>query len=294
MSRLVVPIRKEARKFGALMLENDRAGAFSIQDSQAVAALASHAAVAMDNVRLLGEAHRLARFQRDLLATFSHELRAPLANISALAEVALAGTDNKPSPDILELLKVQSRRLANLSQRMLDTERLEVGAWPLELRPLAVAALAREAAHRWQGAVPERAVDVRGADSAGWAWGDEDATGLILDNLLENAVKHSAPRTQIVVFIEPGPAGMLTLGVEDCGEPIPEGERTRLFERFYRREMAANRQTYGFGLGLYIVRQLCEAMGGRAWVEPAGERGNRFAFCLPVMEGVDEDSGGRG
>lgn len=292
-SSLAAPIRANSRNFGALLLEKRLPAAFSIQDAQAIAALTSHAAVALENVRLFREVQQLAQFQRDLLATFSHELRAPLANISALAEVALSGGDNKLTPELLELLKTQSRRLANLSQRTLDVERLEVGAWPLEARPLAVGALAREAAQRWQGATPEREITVSGAEQAGWAWGDEDAAGLILDNLLENAIKHSAARAPICVALERR-ADQVTVAVEDWGELIPVEQRERLFDRFYRRELTASRKTYGVGLGLYIARQLSQAMGGNAWVEPAGEAGNRFAFCLPAMEEVDENPGGRG
>jgi signal transduction histidine kinase len=292
--RLIAPIRRESRELGALMLESARGGAFTMQDQQAIAALASHAAVALENARLLREVQGLAQFQRDLLATFSHELRAPLANISALAEVALADPTNKPPPEVLEMLKAQSRRLAALSQRTLTAERLDEGVWPLEIRPLAVAALAREAAHRWQGATPSRTITVRGAEAPGWAWGDEDATALILDNLLENAVKHSTVGAPITVALDRGPGSFVRIAVEDCGELIPERERSALFERFYRRELGANRKTYGVGLGLYIVRQLSEAMGGKAWVEPAGEAGNRFAFSLPVMEESDEDPGDRG
>lgn len=244
-------------------------------------------------VVLLHDATReqeLAQFQRDLLATFSHELRSPLANISALAEVALDdGGTRPPSRELMEMLRVQSQRLANLSQRTLNVERLEAGAWPLEERPLAIAVLVREAVRRWERAAPARSFTLDASDKGLWVWGDEDAVGLILDNLLDNAVKYTRPGTAITVAVERSREGLVTVAVEDRGDTIPAMDRARLFERFYRREQHDARRTYGFGFGLYIVRQLAVSMAGDAWMEPADGGGNRFAFSLRSMEGADED-----
>jgi signal transduction histidine kinase/PAS domain-containing protein len=233
----------------------------------------------------------LAQFQRDVISTFSHELRAPLANISALADVVLddASGEVALSRERLEMLRLQARRLANLSQRTLDVARLDAGAWQLESRPLPVNALARDAIRRWEGAAPGRTFTLAVPDGAVWAWGDEDAVSLLLDNLLENAVKYAPAGSPISVIVTSAPAGFVTLGVEDCGEPLPPGERMMLFQRFYRRESTTARTTYGYGLGLYIVRKLSQAMGGDAWVEPLDGQGNRFAFCVPAMEEHGQD-----
>jgi two-component system sensor histidine kinase VicK len=79
------------------------------------------------------------------------------------------------------------------------------------------------------------------------------------------------------------------VAVEDGGAAIPPAEFELLFEKFYRRERGHARSTYGYGLGLHIVRQLARAMGGDAWGESRDGAGNRFVFSLPVMEEEHED-----
>ena len=198
------------------------------------------------------------------------------------------------SPELLEMLGIQARRLANLSQRTLDAARLDAGAWQLEARPLALAAIARDALRRWEKAAPDRSFGLAAPAETMWAWGDEDAVGLILDNLLENAVKYSAQGGPLTVAVNQLSPAFVTIAVEDCGETIPPTERGLLFERFYRRERTDGRKTYGYGLGLYIVRKLSQAMGGDAWVEGMDGTGNRFVFSVPVLEDHGEDRDHRG
>jgi two-component system phosphate regulon sensor histidine kinase PhoR len=101
-----------------------------------------------------------------------------------------------------------------------------------------------------------------------------------MSNLLSNAIKYSPEGGRIVV------SGRQTddyvyIAVTDQGIGIPARERDRIFDRFYRVESALSRRTQGAGLGLYLVKSVVEAHGGRIWVESNPGRGSTFVFTLP-------------
>src|SRR5205823_2040316 len=111
--------------------------------------------------------------------------------------------------------------------------------------------------------------------------------------LLSNAVKYSPPESDVnlSVIVEGDEA---IVSVSDLGEGIPAAEQARVFDRFYRLENGLTKSTGGTGLGLYIARQLVEAMHGRLWVT-SGPGGSTFSFSLPVAgEGQDGRGDGNG
>ena len=243
-------------------------------------------------IRDITREQELQEFQRELVATFSHELRAPLANIEALTQTLLGdgagdGTAASPAPTParahLEMLRAQSRRLAALAERTLDVARLEAGAWRLEPRPLALGRLLADAQARWAAAAG-RPIRLAAPEARLWALADEEAAAVVLDNLVDNALKYSPADTEIALALAAEPAGFATVAVIDHGPGIPPGLRERAFQRFTRLEAGDAQRTYGVGLGLYVTQRLVTAMGGRIWVEDAAGGGSRFAFTLPLCQ----------
>ena len=226
----------------------------------------------------------LEQFQRDLVACVSHEMRAPLANIYAVADLLLetGGTPEFTLPAGLETILKQSRRLNDFAERTLDVSRLDTGTWRLEPRPLPVALLVKGVVQEWLAAHPARAIAFELPSTPLWAWADEQATSLVLSNLISNAVKYSSENAVITVSTAPGPEGFVTLAVADQGPGIPPEQQSHVFERFYRAGASDSQQTYGYGLGLYIARRLVEAMGGRIGVTSEPDLGSRFAFTVPA------------
>jgi two-component system phosphate regulon sensor histidine kinase PhoR len=121
--------------------------------------------------------------------------------------------------------------------------------------------------------------------------GDEDRLIQILSNLLDNAIKYTPEKGTITVAAHPildvaGQPAMATaveLSVTDTGMGIPEVDRPRVFERFYRVDKARSRELGGTGLGLAIVRHIAEGLGGRVWVEANAPTGSRFVVRLPTQ-----------
>jgi signal transduction histidine kinase len=240
------------------------------------------------------EREEMERFQRELVATFSHELRAPLANIDAIIQTAALSPEAFPD-DLVEKMRSQNRRLAELAERTLDVARLDDGRWRLEPRPLPAGMAASEAAERLAGRRPDRPVVVQAERPTPWAWGDEVAVATVLDNFLDNADKYSMPGAKVSVEVLRHPAGGVLFAVTDRGPGIAPEHRARVFDRFYRADGADSRRSYGHGLGLYIARRLVEGMGGRIWVESPETGGSRFVFTLPSPpEDGHEDPDHRG
>jgi two-component system phosphate regulon sensor histidine kinase PhoR len=111
--------------------------------------------------------------------------------------------------------------------------------------------------------------------------GDRAQLGLLLSNLLDNALRHTHPKGTVRVRVDAAESRAV-LQVIDTGEGIPATELPRVFERFYRVDKARARQTGGTGLGLAIVRHVAEAHGGTVGVESELGRGSTFTVTLPV------------
>ena len=244
---------------------------------------ASQAAVAIRNAELFArveaqnaQLRELDAAKDEFLRGVSHNLQSPLTSIRAYAE--LLGGER---PDRrLEIIAEQAERLSRMVRQLLTVSRLESGA----IRPQGeVVNLGARVRRAWE-ALAVADVDFEVDDrSAGWlAVGDPDQLDQVLWALLDNAVKYGG-RTPVTVAIAANESdGRLRLTISDSGPGVVEGDRQRLFMRFGRGSAAAD--DGGSGLGLYVSRELCRAMGGELMLEPAeeGRSGAAFTVVLPA------------
>ena len=103
----------------------------------------------------------------------------------------------------------------------------------------------------------------------------------VLFNLLNNAVKYSAPGSEVRVEVECR-GNDAVCAVVDCGIGLPEADRLRLFDRYFRASNAGETRAKGMGLGLYVSHEIIQRHGGRIWVESAHGKGSAFRFSLPL------------
>jgi two-component system, OmpR family, phosphate regulon sensor histidine kinase PhoR len=230
------------------------------------------------------EVRRLEKVRRDFVANASHEIKTPLTAIRGFAETLLgAPLPEEAARGYLRVILNHSERLSRLVEDLLELSRLESGTHPLELAELDVAALAERLCEELEPRIRERGfeVHIQGA-GAPHALADRRAVEQILFNLLDNALKYSEPGKRIEVRIAAeGPA--LQIEVADQGAGIPEADRARIFERFYRVDRGRSREQGGTGLGLAIVKHLVQAQGGEIWVESTPGAGSTFIFTLPRL-----------
>jgi two-component system, OmpR family, phosphate regulon sensor histidine kinase PhoR len=225
---------------------------------------------------------RLEVLRRDFVANASHELKTPVAAVRALAETLLTALPDDPEAGrrFAERIGREAERLEVLVRDLLDLSRVERGT--LDVEPVDLVGLAKEVAGTYADLAEERRVKLRTELKPDVSVrGDRAQLGLLLSNLLDNALRHTPARGSVRVRLDTVESRAV-LQVADTGEGIPAGERSRVFERFYRVDKARARQTGGTGLGLAIVRHVAEAHGGDVRVDSELGRGATFTVTLPV------------
>jgi two-component system sensor histidine kinase BaeS len=209
-------------------------------------------------------------------------LRAPLTNIRCDLESMQDGL-TAPTPERIASLHEQTMHLAHLVDDLQDLALAEAGRLDLDVRPIAIAELARRAVAGMDMRARERGMRIlcEGSDDV-VVLADARRAVQILTNLLANAVAHmEKPGDVRVAWERTGSEAIIR--VIDRGTGIPAAELSRIFERFYRVDPSRSRATGGAGLGLPIVRQLVAAHGGRVWAESEAGAGAVFAFTLPLQ-----------
>jgi two-component system phosphate regulon sensor histidine kinase PhoR len=224
---------------------------------------------------------RLEVLRRDFVANASHELKTPVAAVRALAETLLTALPDDPEAGrrFAERIAREAERLDVLTRDLLDLSRVERGT--LDVEPVDLVGLAKEVLGGYEDLATERRVRLRSELQQVSVRGDRAQLGLLLSNLLDNALRHTPAKGTVCVRLDAAESRAV-LQVADTGEGIPAGELPRVFERFYRVDKARARQTGGTGLGLAIVRHVAEAHGGTVRVDSELGRGSTFTVSLPV------------
>jgi signal transduction histidine kinase len=229
--------------------------------------------------------NRLREFDRlkdEFIAIVSHELRTPLTSVyGAAMTLEQQVLDEERKRALLEIISTESARLSRLLDDILWVSRLDSGrARPfitaVEPLPLAAEVIDATRAHLPAGL----SVELQHHDTPPTVAADPDKLRQVLVNLVENAVKYSQ-EGQIEVRLG-SHHGVVRFTVRDEGPGIPPGQQERIFEKFYRLDPNMTQGVGGTGLGLYICRQLIDAMNGEIWVESVPGEGASFSFELPI------------
>jgi signal transduction histidine kinase len=220
------------------------------------------------------------RQRRDLVANVSHELRTPIAALQVQLENLVDGV-SKPDPATFRVMLAQVERLGRLVKQLLDLSRLESGAVPLERSEFRVEPLLTHAVREQQLHGAPVVVEVRVEPTDLTADGDPERVHQVVANLLENAVRYTPSGGTVEVQARRTPSGVV-IEVLDEGPGIPDDERARVFERFYRADAARATADGGAGLGLAIARWIVDLHGGDIHPEPRQPQGCRMVVTLPV------------
>ncbi len=257
---------------------------FAVTVASVRAAETSGAVIVLHDITGL---RRLERVRRDFVANVSHEFRTPLTAIQGFAETLLAGALDDPQNRIhfLQIILEHSRRLARLTEDLLKLSKMDADRLELEIRRLSVSQFVESCIETAQRPAREKDLDLlvklpeRLPDIAA----DRPRLTEVLQNLLDNAIQYTPSGGQIRVSAAAN-GNEVVFTVSDTGIGIPRSDQPRIFERFYRVDVARSREVGGTGLGLAIAKHLVEAQGGRIWVESEVGRGSQFHFTVPVFE----------
>lgn len=305
-SALVVPLEVRGELVGVLNLAvgPDREP-FTEFDLRSTAVFAETAAAAISNARAhlstqqtVETLTQLDQIKDEFLAMVTHELRTPLTAMIGIAATIKKGAERLGPEEIRELADMardQGWRLDRLVDDLLETSRAQGGTLTVRPRPVDARLPVQRAVNALEERTREHMLNVEIPEEPLVRSIDSDALARITDNLVGNALTYTPPGSSIVVSLTPWAEG-IALTVTDNGPGIPEEEREHVFGKFRRgdsgTESADTDDSGGLGLGLFIVRSLAEAHGGRAHVHSGPEGGCRFVVTLAHMS--EEKRGSKG
>ncbi len=229
--------------------------------------------------KMAAELAETDRVRRDLVANVSHELRTPITALQAVLENLIDGVA-PPDHETLRTMLAQVERLGRLVTQLLDLSRLESGAVPLDRTEFSVEPMLEHAVRESRLYTPDVAVAVVVETPGLTADADQERVHQVVANLLENAVRYTPHGGRVEVRARRSATGV-TIEVCDDGPGIPEPERARIFERFYRADAARATTDGGAGLGLAIAQWIVDLHGGEIHPEPRQPHGCRMVVTLP-------------
>jgi signal transduction histidine kinase/DNA-binding response OmpR family regulator len=301
---LAVPLLRENRALGGLVLARKSPGQFPAEVVRLVQTFANQSVLAIQNARLFQEIEEkgrelevASRHKSEFLANMSHELRTPLNAIIGYSEMLQEEADDLGQeafiPD-LEKIHAAGKHLLGLINDILDLSKIEAGKMDLYLESIDVRDLVRDVAAIVQPLAEKNAntLEVRCADDLPVMRADLTKVRQALFNLLSNACKFTEHGTISLAVARDTADGSdwVTFAVADTGIGMTPAQLGRLFQAFTQAESSTAHRYGGTGLGLAISRQFCRMMGGDIAVRSEVGRGSTFTIRLPA-EIADPEGG---
>jgi signal transduction histidine kinase len=290
-SRVVAPLAVGERVLGMLSVVREEKDAFSADEVEFITLLARQVAATVQNIRVYQaersaaeELRRLSALRADFVSLVSHELRAPMASVIGGAQT-LRQRWRELAPEqrdsFLALIEGETARLANLVGDVLDTSRIEAGAFPVTIAQVDLEELVRETAAVVAVGQDDVRVRARVAPGIPHVPGDRERLRQLLLNLLTNAVKYTVAGDEVEVSAA-ADDGAVLVRVRDHGPGIAPEQQRLIFEKFGRVNQGG-KSVPGAGLGLFIARSIAEAHGGSLEVESEPGAGATFTLRLPLV-----------
>ncbi len=298
---VVAPIVARGQVFGTLTVARPLGGRpCDDDDRRLVEDLAERAGLAVEAARLLRAAESAIRHRDEFLSVASHELRTPLQSLGLIVQGlqvqarrpgGVAALDPRAVGRLLDSLSRQQRRLSRLVDALLDVTRLEAGRLHMDLDDVDLGQVVQEVVDLFRGELTQARCELalRVAPQVVGRW-DRGRLEQVVANLLSNAIKYGAGRP-IEVMVERRGA-LARAAVRDHGIGMEASTARQIFQRFKRGVSA--RHYGGLGLGLFIARQIVEALGGSIHVDSVPGRGSTFTFELPLAGPGPARAGDRG
>ena len=296
---VMLPLIARGRCIGALGVDNPRDGrAFGPADVAQLRDLADYAALTIEAIQAIEELERANKMKAQFLANMSHELRTPLNSVIGFAEILMAGSQHNLSgeqQDALQTIARNGRHLLGLVNDILDIAKVDAGRMDLHLAPVDLGRLVPGVLGEMETQIHDKGhrltVDLTRDPLVVRA--DEIRARQVLQNLVSNAIKFTAPGGTITVRARrragngsarglPAAREIVLVSVTDTGIGIAEQDLPRLFSEFSQVDASYARRYEGTGLGLSLCKRFMEMHGGAIGVDSAAGRGSTFWVEFPV------------
>lgn len=238
----------------------------------------------------------------EFISTASHEMRTPVATIDGYLSLCLnpqTATIDERALGYLQAAQAASKHLGKLFQDLLDVTKLDDSRIKPHFVPVEMVSLVESIANDYIERAKAAKISFNfGSDQAiqvgnnkklqqvAYGFVDENFMREILDNLIDNALKYTPEGGSIYVNVR-GDGDRVLINVTDTGMGISADDISHIFQKFYRADNSDTRTIGGTGLGLYLVKQRAEAMGGKVWAESAFGEGSTFFVSLPRITGEE-------
>lgn len=242
------------------------------------------------------EIRSVERMKTAFVSTVSHELRTPLTSIKGFISTLLADVegyyDRDTQREFYQIIDTECDRLTRLISDLLNVSRIEAGrALDLNPKPVQIKPLVEKVLSVQRSYTDKHDLKMDLEDDLPVIIADEDKVDQILTNLTNNAIKYSPKGGDVIVRARRNEDGVI-FTVEDQGMGIPKEHLPKVFDRFHRVDNRDTREVGGTGIGLYLVKHLVEAHGGKIWVESEVGKGSKFIFTLPEKPpSLEEEEG---
>jgi two-component system, OmpR family, sensor histidine kinase KdpD len=280
-------LRLGTKPVGALCIAVSSEGDYL--DSRSVDAIASLAAITLERARsLIAESNaeavkRSEQLRSTVLDGLAHAFKTPLATIqtasSGLLEIAQLGDTEK---ELASLIEEEAAHLANLTHQVLQTAELAEGLLKVDGEYIDLDSFLEQCREQFTPILADHALRLSAEASVGHVWGDLHLLQMALFQMIDNASKYARIASPVVLRVASTDSEVI-FSVENEGSYIAPGERTRIFERFYR-SPETHYKASGTGIGLSITKRIAEAHRGRVWVESDSETGTVMFLALPQLQ----------
>jgi two-component system sensor histidine kinase KdpD len=276
----------------AILLGGQPIGSLALKGSPpsdgALQALLNLVAIALERVRMEESANRAdaarqsEEFKSTLLDAIAHEFKTPLTSIKA-ASTSLLADFPAVSPQIRELAAIIDEETDRMNQLVTEAVRMsqiDAGKIRLERESIDVAQLLAKVLENFESQAAGRSLRLNPGANLPRVSADAELLSLAFRQLIDNALKYSPPGSPVGVVADLE-GDRVVIRVHDRGPGIPERERERIFDKFYR-PVSVRERVPGTGLGLYIAREILRTHSGDLWIESEPGEGSEFCAGLPV------------
>jgi PAS domain S-box-containing protein len=226
-----------------------------------------------------------AQRKNDFIAMVSHELKTPLTSLNGFVQILELQSKKNANQQALVLMdkaKKQIKKMTTMVNGFLNVSRLEAGKIYLEKKRFDMKELVKEIEEETVPANTTHNIIFEPVLTT-WVEGDRDKVGQVITNFISNALKYSSPDTTVQIACAAAD-GCARVSVRDEGLGIAEKDIPYLFDRFYRVEGHQAAKVSGFGIGLYLCKEIIERHDGHIWVNSVPQVGSTFFFAIPILQ----------
>jgi two-component system sensor histidine kinase KdpD len=275
-------LRLGTRSIGSLCLCGHSLDSASVNAAASLAAVAIERARSFSSETIAEAAKQSEQLRSAILDGLAHAFKSPLTTIRAsssglLAMNTLSGAEKR----LVGLIDRHAGHLSDLANHLLQTAKLDGGDLKIKREQVDVSELIQDTIAESSQELDGHPIDFLSSSGSNAAYADRKLLQMALFQVLDNAAKYSRPKSQVIIGVREEDAE-LVIRVRNEGSFIPDGEREKVFQRFYRCSESA-KSISGTGIGLSVVRRIAEAHRGRTWVESDHISGTTFAIALPRM-----------